>query len=291
MIDPAHWRSGRTYEGEYATVKREIGDAVIQYTDWNPKSARVLLLIHGINVQGHTWDPIASAMAGQGFRVLCPDLRGHGGSSWPPSGYRIESFAADQSGLLDTLGIKVCDIVGHSLGARVAVVLAATWNGKVNHVALSDAGPEMLTAGLKRASQRASARLERRGFDNAEEAMKFYEEMHAEWEPVFRELHVRHQLRLNWAGKLVERTDPDLYWITRSAGRADPDHMWHCARVIAAPVRLYWGATSPYFDQGLVEKYRREFRHFSDVKVDSGHYVPREKPALFCQDLTTFLAE
>jgi len=288
-IDDDSWRPGRDYSTEYLTHRVDLDGVSIQYTEWNPAAPRVLLLIHGINVQGHTWDPIASAFASE-YRVLCPDLRGHGGSSWTQSGYRVTDFAGDIAVLLDRLGIRQAAVVGHSLGARVAIALSAAWSGKTTHLVLSDAGPEMRTGGLQQAGRMATARLERRGFNTHDEALAFYTEAHPEWQPVFRELHARHQLRRNWADKLVERADPDLYWVTRSAGARDNPYLWECARRITAPVLLLWGERSPYFDAAMVARYRENFARFTDVMTNSGHYVPRECPGPFCQHLADFLA-
>jgi pimeloyl-ACP methyl ester carboxylesterase len=288
-ISEDRWRPGREYAGEFVTSSASIGEVTLQYTDWNPQGTRVLLLIHGINVQGHTWDPIASIFAAE-YRVLCPDLRGHGGSSWAASGYRTQAFADDLAGLLGQLGISRCDIVGHSLGARVAIALTATSPGTVGHLVLSDSGPEMLTGGIQRATRMAGERNARRGFNNYDEALAFYNEAHPEWQPVFRELHARYQLRENWAGKLVERADPDLYWVTRSAGARDNPYLWECARRIEAPVLLLWGAKSQYFDVDMVAKYRANFPNFTDIVIDTGHYVPRERPDQFCRHVAGFLA-
>lgn len=288
-MSDARWQGGQDFRSRFAEKTARIGDLDIYYTDWNETGSRPVLMIHGINVQGHTWDPIASVF-GESRRVICPDLRGHGRSSWARSGYFVKSFCDDLIGLLDGLGIRECDVIGHSLGARVAVALAGTWSGKVGHVVLSDSGPSMATAGLQRATKSATARVGRRGFNDAVEAMRLYEEIHAEWQPVFRELHVNYQLRENWAGKLIERSDPDLFWVTRSAGARDNDWLWEIARSLTMPVLLLWGARSEYFDDATVERYRREFPNFQDVRMDTGHYVPREKPGEFCAIVERFFA-
>jgi pimeloyl-ACP methyl ester carboxylesterase len=48
-----------------------------------------LVLVHGLNVQLHTWDPLADQLA-QDYRVICVDLRGHGDSGWATEGYHLE---------------------------------------------------------------------------------------------------------------------------------------------------------------------------------------------------------
>jgi pimeloyl-ACP methyl ester carboxylesterase len=154
---------------------------------------------------------------------------------------------------------------------------------------LSDLGPEIARSGAERTAERARDRVERRGFRDVEEALDFYRQSFPEWRPAFQELHARHQLRVNWAGKLVERSDPDLYWITRGAGRSDDAYLWRCCADIQAPVLLLWGSDSPYLDEGIVGRMREAIPRFEDVIVKSDHYVPRQVPAEFCARVLEFI--
>lgn len=274
----------------FAEITVALGEVDLYFTDWNASADRTVLLIHGINVQGHTWDPIARDLA-RDFRVICPDLRGHGRSSWTESGYWASAMADDLVRLVERLGIRECDVVGHSLGARVAVAFAAQWPGKTTHLILSDGGPEVATPGLRRGAAKGTERRSRHGFSSAEEALAFYRETHPEWEAEFISLHVAHQLRENWAGKLVERSDPDLVWLTRGAGKRDSIYLWECAGKLRCRTLLLWGIRSAYFNEDVVARYRRRFgESFSDRCCDAGHYIPREMPREFVRAVREFLA-
>ena len=53
----------------------------IAYTEWgDPDSERVVICVHGLTRQGRDFDPLATVLAGQGYRVVCPDLVGRGRS-------------------------------------------------------------------------------------------------------------------------------------------------------------------------------------------------------------------
>jgi pimeloyl-ACP methyl ester carboxylesterase len=289
LHDPRRWAADRTFDDEYETKTARVGDLDIEYTEWGDPAAPVVLLIHGFNVQSHTWDPIASVLA-ERYHVLAPDLRGHGGSSWTREGYRAEQFAGDLAALLDQLGITRCAVVGHSLGSRVGIALAGMRPDLVEKLVMSDTGPEVLRGGAKRATKFGAARLDRRGFNSREEAVEYYKEMHPGWAPVFYELHARHQLRENWAGKLVDRADPDCYWITRSAGRADDEILWAHARAVDIPVLMMYGKTSEYTDAALAARIGEAFGpKFQAVEMPCGHYIPREMPAEFCERTLAFL--
>ena len=288
--DHPAFQDDATFHGLYETRIVDVDGISIQFSDWASPNRRVLVLVHGFNVQGHTWDPIARALQPY-FRILCPDLRGHGGSAWSRDGYWTRDFARDLAGLLDREGLEACDVVGHSLGARVGIALAAQHKRFVRSLVLSDAGPELLRAGAQQSTNIGAARLARRGFNTYAEALALYQEVHPEWRPVFHRLHAQFQLRRNWAGKLIECADPDLYWITRSAGQSENPEIWDFARQVQAPTLLLWSEEAGFLDEAMVARYSSAFSDFQAISSTAGHYIPRERPGEFCRAILTFLGE
>jgi pimeloyl-ACP methyl ester carboxylesterase len=82
----------------------------------------VLLLLHGMAGSSQTWRSLIKPLSRQ-FRVIAPDLPGHGESTKPRSDYSLGAFAALLRDLLDELGVSRATIVGHSLGGGVAMQL------------------------------------------------------------------------------------------------------------------------------------------------------------------------
>lgn len=87
---------------------------------------RPVLLLHGLFSSAHTnWLKYghASTIATQGFRLIMPDLRGHGESGKPhdPTAYPPDILARDGLELIEQLGLSDYDLGGYSLGARTAV--------------------------------------------------------------------------------------------------------------------------------------------------------------------------
>jgi pimeloyl-ACP methyl ester carboxylesterase len=80
----------------------------------------VLLLIHGMAGSSHTWRNVIPALSKR-YRVIAPDLLGHGESAKPRSDYSLGAFAVLLRDLLDELGISRCTVVGQSLGGGVAM--------------------------------------------------------------------------------------------------------------------------------------------------------------------------
>jgi pimeloyl-ACP methyl ester carboxylesterase len=80
----------------------------------------VLLLIHGMAGSAQTWRAVLPQLAKK-YRVIAPDLLGHGQSSKPRTDYSLGAFAVGLRDLLDELGVESATVVGHSLGGGVAM--------------------------------------------------------------------------------------------------------------------------------------------------------------------------
>ncbi|GAA4470730.1 alpha/beta fold hydrolase [Rhodococcus olei] len=86
-------------------------------------SGETVLLVHGMAASSRTWRFVLPELA-RGFRVLAPDLPGHGESAKPRGDYSLGAFAVTLRDLLAELGIGRVTVVGHSFGGGVAMQLA-----------------------------------------------------------------------------------------------------------------------------------------------------------------------
>jgi haloacetate dehalogenase len=106
-----------------------------------------LLLLHG-NPQTHAmWHKVAPALA-QRYSVICPDLRGYGGSFKPPGGaehapYAKREMARDMAELMQHFGHREFLVAAHDRGARVAHRLALDHPQRVQQLALMDIIPTL----------------------------------------------------------------------------------------------------------------------------------------------------
>lgn len=82
-----------------------------------------MLFVHGFACDSHDWSWQLAHFAAS-HRVIAADLRGHGRSSVPPSGYDPQQFASDLAALLEVPGTGPVVAVGHSLGATIVSTLA-----------------------------------------------------------------------------------------------------------------------------------------------------------------------
>lgn len=277
--------SAREFEDGWLTV-----DGLrIHFTEWGTSSAPTVLLLHGLNVQCHTWDPIARELARE-RHVIAMDMRGHGDSDWSRAGYRVRSMAHDVHGLIAQLGVGPVDLVGHSAGVRVAIAVAGEAPQTIRSLALSDAGPANSQSGAVAMRDFIQATTNLRGFRNEAEARGFYVGHHPEWRTDFIDLHVRYQLRRNWAGKLVPKADPDVQWITGSASLPDVDYLWKMSERLTMPTLLMVGRRSNVLDEPVVARMLHAMPNATVQWFDTGHYVPREAPDEFLKVLNDFLA-
>jgi pimeloyl-ACP methyl ester carboxylesterase len=81
----------------------------------DPEAAPVVML-HGWPQHWWCWRKLIPPLA-EHYRVICPDLRGHGWSDAPPSGYDKPQLARDLIGVMDALGLGRVKLVGHDWGA------------------------------------------------------------------------------------------------------------------------------------------------------------------------------
>ena len=105
-------------------------------------SGRPVILLHGFPDSGRVWRHQVPALAGAGFQVIVPDLRGYGRSDKPgdvPS-YAMPLLMADVIGVLDELGVERAHVVGHDWGAAIAWALAIFYPGRVDHLAALSVG-------------------------------------------------------------------------------------------------------------------------------------------------------
>ena len=115
-----------------------------------------VILVHGHPFNRSMWAPQRAALAGAGYRVIAPDLRGYGASAVTPGTVLMSQLAADVTGLLDRLGVGRAAPVGLSMGGLVAMELARAGPGRWWALGLVATTAEPVTA-AERADRRTRA--------------------------------------------------------------------------------------------------------------------------------------
>jgi pimeloyl-ACP methyl ester carboxylesterase len=87
----------------------------------------LVLLLHGFPDTAHTWDEVRPALARAGYRAVSPWMRGYHPSGLAPDGrYDGDTLAADAIALVSALGAEQAVLVGHDYGALAAYIAATT---------------------------------------------------------------------------------------------------------------------------------------------------------------------
>ncbi|GIX45856.1 MAG: hypothetical protein KatS3mg131_0067 [Candidatus Tectimicrobiota bacterium] len=98
-----------------------------------------VVLIHGLATNLAFWYLRVAPLLRRHFCLILYDLRGHGRSDMPPTGYTTADMAADLHALLTHLGVARVHLVGHSYGGAVALHYAVLYPERVGSVTLADA--------------------------------------------------------------------------------------------------------------------------------------------------------
>lgn len=113
-----------------------------------------LLLFHGFTGSTSTWHPFSRSI-GKSSKMIMVDTIGHGQTESPEqaSRYEIRKAAADMRLLLDVLEIEKTDLLGYSMGGRLAITFAAAYPERVRKLVLESTSP-----GLKTENEREQRR-------------------------------------------------------------------------------------------------------------------------------------
>jgi pimeloyl-ACP methyl ester carboxylesterase len=137
----------------------EANNLTFHYVQWGEHGTPVLC-IHGLTANAYCFESIADVLTAD-HSVFAYDLRGRGDSDKPVRGYSVPLHAADLNGIIDVLKLERPVLIGHSLGALIALYFAAHYPDKLRKLVLIDAGaplpwnspeeqPAWLTAAISR---------------------------------------------------------------------------------------------------------------------------------------------
>ncbi|HEX5528463.1 MAG TPA: alpha/beta hydrolase [Methylomirabilota bacterium] len=117
-----------------------VGAVSLAVAEWpGPAKGPAVVCIHGLTANHTCWASVADLLS-PAHRLIAYDLRGRGESDKPDKGYSLAVHDDDLEGLLDHFGLKKAVLIGHSLGAHIAVRFAATRPQRVAKLVLVDGG-------------------------------------------------------------------------------------------------------------------------------------------------------
>ncbi|QCX74172.1 Tropinesterase [Streptomyces sp. YIM 121038] len=260
---------------------------------WGEASAPPLLLLHGGGQTRHAWDRTGPRLAALGWRVVAPDLRGHGTSGWSPDGdYDLDLFADDVRALVAELAgpDERPVVVGASLGGLSALLAAGEAPvAAVRALVLVDVAHRPDHRGVRRIMEFVRARPD--GFASVREAADAVS-AHLPHRPrpddpdgLLKNLR-RHGDRWVW------HWDPRI--LDSFEGRTDPpgraERVLAAARRAEVPILLVRGGVSDVVREDIAEEFRAGVPLARSVDVaGAGHMVVGDRNDHFIDAVVPFL--
>ncbi len=251
---------------------------------WDGGGDRPTVFLHGLSALAEAWTDTVAAFGDDRPRCIALDQRGHGHSPRTPGAYAVRDYVRDLLELVDQLGAPV-DVVGHSMGARVAMVAAARHPDRVASVVIVDIGPEAWKANIA-ATAGLFGRLPE-SFPGREEAMALGLAMGRG--PAAAERFVEERLRVEPDGTYVWRASADALIETVTTQRAR--NYWQDWEQVSIPALLVRGGTSRELRPRIVDEMRRRNPSVAFRELDGvGHNVPLLAPVELAATITAFRA-
>jgi pimeloyl-ACP methyl ester carboxylesterase len=235
-----------------------------------------LVLVHGLSGAASNWIELAPQLAGR-FRVLVPDLAGHGGSSPLPAAPGLDAYADGVHALAVREGIRRAPYVGHSMGGVVSLRLALRHPEAVSGIVLAAA------AGIGSATRRAEFWIAVFGLTRPGRHLAPHRRRVARnpllRAAVFNPVETSDPHSLSEAGIDGLLGSGRLHSDVISAGRAlvADDPRVDLERV-RCPCLVLWGARDLQVPVDDAFEYARRLRAPLRVIADAGHLIVVERP-------------
>jgi pimeloyl-ACP methyl ester carboxylesterase len=258
-----------------------------------------VMLVHGFPQNWWEWHAVIGPLAADGYRVLCPDLRGAGWSSAPRSRYLKNDMADDLAAVLDRLGVGPVTLVAHDWGGPVAFITMLRHPDKVSgFFGLNTAAPYV-----------------QRDLSSIRNVWRFWYQIPMAL-PVIgprvigdRKARFFHLLA-SWVGGgfLLPDDEVEMYMACmRQPGHAVAGSRWYRTfqstemmrwlrgefddTRVTVPVRWLSGTADPVLTPDLIEGYGTHVDDFAYELVDGvGHWIVDQSPDLVVDRLRKFLA-
>jgi 2-succinyl-6-hydroxy-2,4-cyclohexadiene-1-carboxylate synthase len=248
-----------------------------------------LVLLHGFTGDYSTWTPFCECL-GKYRTLITPDIVGHGKTESPDtlSRYHINAAAADLKGILDQLGIKQVDILGYSMGGRLALTFAVLFPEHVRKLILESTSP-----GLPSESERLHRRMkdaELANFIKVQGLSQFVEY----WEdiPLFSTMRrVPSEIQQKIREQRLNNSPTGLANSLLGMGTGSQPSWWEKLRELTCEVLLLTGAEDRKFCD-IAERMVRDLKNSSWIVIeDSGHAIHVEQPEKFGTIVNDFLSK
>ncbi|MDT7952575.1 MAG: 3-oxoadipate enol-lactonase, partial [Acetobacteraceae bacterium] len=246
----------------------------LSFDDTGPGDAPAILLLHSLGTSAVVWDPIVPALIAAGYRVIRPDMRGHGHTSATRGPYSIDLLARDALAIVQGLGLGRFAVVGLSIGGLIAQQLAHLAPDHVSALVLMDTALAIPPASLW---------AERAAMVRADGMAAVVDGVLARWLTPAAPAHTVEALR-----RLILTTEPEGYAACCEAiATAD---LTAQSGGLAVPTLVIVGADDPSTPVASAEALARTIPAARlEIVPDASHIPTAEQPAAVAGALLRFL--
>ncbi len=246
-----------------------------------------LLLLHGFTGSSQSWQE-HTAVFTQQLQTITIDILGHGRSACPndEKAYTIANVAADIITLLDVLNIEKTNLLGYSMGGRLALYLAVFYPERFHTLILESASPGLATA-VSRQERIAKDRtladwIESEGMEAFVERWQKLPLWTSQKQLPARKQHTLRQQRL-------QNNPVGLANSLRGMGTGQQASLWSHLSNVQLPALLLVGELDPKFTQINQQMGGQLPQATLNIMQGAGHTIHLERPSTFQQTLLTFL--
>ena len=240
------------------------------------------IFLHGITAVGAVWDPVLMRVKGS-LRAIAVDQRGHGYSGKPGAGYSADDFSQDLIALIESLDCGPAIVVGHSLGARNAVVAAVSRPDLVRAVVAVDFTPYIETEVFEALESRVNGGD--RPFASVADIEAYLQNRYVNLPADAVRRRAEHGYKKN-GDHFRPLADPGAMEATAKGLR---EELVTAFSSVKTPVLLVRGADSKLVSPAAWQRTKQLRPDMSAIEVAStDHYVPEEAPAAIAVAVLNF---
>ncbi|MEH6577876.1 MAG: alpha/beta fold hydrolase [Amphritea sp.] len=261
-------------------LRFEVNGHLIAAKAWGDSAAMPVIALHGWLDNAATFNRLAPLL--KGVRLIAVDLMGHGYSDHRPASmpYYIWDNVLDVFGVAEQLGLKRFDLLGHSMGASIAMLVAGAYPEKISQLMLIEGIAPLVTEAENTAEQLAVAINKRNRMQGRQQ--KAYSSLES---AVRARMNGRWPVAAQAAQWLVERgivqRDGGFFWrndpglVLPSIMRLSQPQVESFIRRVAAPTLLVLG------EEGIAQSQRciSLFKSIQCEVLAGGHHLHLESQA------------
>jgi pimeloyl-ACP methyl ester carboxylesterase len=251
-------------------------------------------MLHGIRLHAYVWSDFSRRFCHE-YHVVSLDHRGHGDSDWASGAYNLETYYQDVRQVLESKELDQVTLIGHSLGARVALHYAAQHPEQVRALVLVDPrtrfGKEQLGRDPTRDLSRDTETAPPKDFASHDEAIEYLSKIMWRAPRELIEESVRTGMREAAPGRFTWKYDPTLGGIPGPrAGDPLAEYLEAASRV-RCPALLLYGEHSQVSSPEVL---KRMAGVMPAARVEcireAGHALFSDQPQTFAESVGAFLS-